>query len=501
MGASLPKPVTCTVLERQNGRDFRVGLAEMNGWRASMEDAHVVHLGQAEGFFGILDGHGGAECSAWCAKRLHEKLAAEGCPQNDAAAKKLVLDVDQEYLSQEIPSGSTAAMTVVRPPAQGKGKYKVHVINAGDSRVLLSDGYGNIIDGGGTDGGLSTDHKPDHPSERERIERCGGTVEFPGGVPRVNGDLAVSRGFGDAEYKRTGGPSPEDRPVTANPEMGHFECSASDFLLLVCDGVSEGDFPNAEVCELAAEVLRETGGDAAKAAEAVIFRAIERNSKDNISCMIVLLGGGAGGGGTARPGTVVEFVPGSLIHLDDSTYRKAYVAMCERGGVHLGEAVDQRHAMLTARAGTAAEEATDAEELATLWMPPPVATGGDAQRKGWCMEWAMRCDGAEARDDDVDVDVDDVEEDGFGGRGYQPIGGHGGAASQQEQLLMQMLYQQMRNNGEPPAGAAADAASSVGRRSTAGSGSPQVVEMKRQEAKLKEDIADLEERLHRARQR
>jgi serine/threonine protein phosphatase PrpC len=48
-------------------------------------------------------------------------------------------------------------------------------------------------------------------------------------------------------YKRTGGPEPWNRPVTANPEMGHFECEKDDFVLLVCDGVSEGNFPNAEV--------------------------------------------------------------------------------------------------------------------------------------------------------------------------------------------------------------------------------------------------------------
>ena len=59
----------------------------------------------------------------------------------------------------------------------------------------------------------------------------------------------------------------------------------------MCDGVSEGNFPNPEVCQLAAKVLKETGGDAAKACEAVIFRALETDSKDNISCMIVLLGG------------------------------------------------------------------------------------------------------------------------------------------------------------------------------------------------------------------
>ena len=39
------------------------------------------------------------------------------------------------------------------------------------------------------------------------------------GVARVNGDLAVSRAFGDAQHKTTGGPSPEDHPVSAAPEL------------------------------------------------------------------------------------------------------------------------------------------------------------------------------------------------------------------------------------------------------------------------------------------
>jgi serine/threonine protein phosphatase PrpC len=145
---------------------------------------------------------------------LKEKLDAEGCPADDAAAKKMVLAVDQEFLDTQQGSGSTAAMCIVRAPAQAGGKWKLHVINAGDSRVLLSRADGKIIDGGGTDSGLTTDHKPDHPSEKERIYRCGGTVEeTAGGCARVNGDLAVSRGFGDADYKRTGGPGQEDHPV------------------------------------------------------------------------------------------------------------------------------------------------------------------------------------------------------------------------------------------------------------------------------------------------
>lgn len=236
MGACLPTAVLATNIERHGNQNYRLAVAEVNGWRNSMEDAHVIVMEDDWGYFGVLDGHGGTECSTWCAARLVEKLKSEGCPTTDEEAKKLVLSVDAEFLATAQKSGSTAAMCTVRV-APG-GKYKLHVINAGDSRVLLGTRKGVIIDGGGTDQGLTTDHKPDHPMERERIYACGGTVEeAAGGVHRVNGDLAVSRGFGDAEHKKTGGPEPERRPVTANPEQGHFEATADDFLLIVCDGV------------------------------------------------------------------------------------------------------------------------------------------------------------------------------------------------------------------------------------------------------------------------
>ena len=409
MGAALPKPVCTTVLERHGSPDFRVGLAEMNGWRMNMEDAHVVHTGDGEGFFGILDGHGSAECSAWCAQRLHEVLAAHGCPTNDAAAKKMCLDIDAAFLRTGKSGGTTAAMCAVRRPAPG-GKYRLHVINAGDSRVLLSRANGSIIDGGGTDGGLTTDHKPNHPVERERIERCGGQVVLAaGGVHRVNGGLSVSRGFGDGEYKKTGGPSQEDRPVTANPEMGHFECDSSDFLVIVCDGVSEGAFTNAEVCELAAKVLKETNGDVAKAAEAVILRALDRNSKDNISCMIVLFGGPPAGSGRAMGrhresstsfsagnapaaftlGKQRELQPGSLVGSENASFVKAYVVMCERGGMSFAEATEKRYELLLKRKGTPAAREEDETELELIGKPE--GAEGSAQRKGWFEQWAKRC--------------------------------------------------------------------------------------------------------------
>jgi len=147
MGSSLPKAVDSTVQEYHLHHGFRVGTAEVNGWRNAMEDAHLVHLQENWGFFGVFDGHGGSQCSAFVAKRLKEELIKDGCPSDDAAVKKLMLRVDQEFLDSNQASGSTAAMCIVHKP-EGKGdKHRLRVINAGDSRVLLGRLDGTIIDG------------------------------------------------------------------------------------------------------------------------------------------------------------------------------------------------------------------------------------------------------------------------------------------------------------------------------------------------------------------
>jgi serine/threonine protein phosphatase PrpC len=67
---------------------------------------------------------------------------------------------------------------------------EIYCANAGDSRGVVSNS-GKAIE-------MSIDHKPELPTERERIEKAGGFVE----ENRVKGVLNLSRSLGDLEYKQ-----------------------------------------------------------------------------------------------------------------------------------------------------------------------------------------------------------------------------------------------------------------------------------------------------------
>lgn len=312
-----------------------------------MEDAHVIHVQETWGCFGVYDGHGGSQCSTFIARRFEESLCTDGLPENDKVVKALCLRLDQEFLDLGERSGTTGTFAIVQLPQSPRTSFLLRIGNVGDSRILLAHADGSIHPGPGTDSGLTTDHKPDNPDEEARIMRTGGYVSQVVGVSRVNGDLSVSRAFGDAKYKEVGGPALEDHPVCADPEFLELECEPSDFLILVCDGISEGHFSNAEVTNLAAAEIRRHG-DPGKAAAAVCYKALEANSKDNLTCMIVLLSGGL-----CEPAH--ELIPGPCSCPGQAEFIKAYEAMALRAGVSL---VDAKQ-MWYDRARKALEQATD----------------------------------------------------------------------------------------------------------------------------------------------
>lgn len=82
---------------------------------------------------------------------------------------------------------------------------------------------------------LSTDHKPEDPSEKSRIEAAGGSVSDEG---RVNGGLNLSRAFGDHFYKQRPDLPMEKQMITASPDVVISELTDKDtFLIIACDGI------------------------------------------------------------------------------------------------------------------------------------------------------------------------------------------------------------------------------------------------------------------------
>mmetsp|Transcript_100700 Transcript_100700/g.288587 ORF Transcript_100700/g.288587 Transcript_100700/m.288587 type:complete len:201 (+) Transcript_100700:1099-1701(+) len=170
--------------------------------------------------------------------------------------------------------------------------------NVGDSRTVLCRS-GEAVP-------LSDDHKPSREDEAARIKAAGGFIIHK----RVMGELAVSRAFGDAEFKKgineilgddaptagSGGRA-DNNPDTdlskpliiAEPEVQAVTLiPADDFLLLACDGLFDV-LTNQEACDLIlAEMARH--GDVQRAAEALSRNAIDDcGSRDNVSILIVLL--------------------------------------------------------------------------------------------------------------------------------------------------------------------------------------------------------------------
>jgi len=213
-----------------------------------MEDAKITDLNidKDTAVFGVFDGHGGKEVALFVAKHFVEKLRNN----ENYISKRFDLSLSENFLhmdsllntqegqkelmrlKRDLPdayeirpeeidcmAGCTAVVAFVR-------KNQLIVANAGDSRCVLAKG-GRAID-------MTTDHKPDLPLEKERIQRAGGTVE----EGRVMGNLNLSRSIGDLEYKRNNGLPPQEQMITAFPELKSEQLSEDcDFMVLACDGV------------------------------------------------------------------------------------------------------------------------------------------------------------------------------------------------------------------------------------------------------------------------
>ncbi|KAF5462679.1 hypothetical protein F2P56_018667 [Juglans regia] len=137
---------------------------------------------------------------------------------------------------------------------------------------------------------LTRDHHPDRDDERMRVETAGGYVLELGGVPRVNGQLAISRAIGDVSFKSFG--------VISAPEVTDWQplTMNDSYLVAASDGIFE-KLSMQDVCDLLWEVQSHgTSRSELSAsclyslADCLVNTAFEKGSMDNVAAVVVRLG-------------------------------------------------------------------------------------------------------------------------------------------------------------------------------------------------------------------
>lgn len=279
-----------------SGAAIRYGFSSCQGWRNEMEDDHscVDLMNGLPGcsFFGVFDGHGGAQVAHYLSANLVHKVVehtvGKKSQQPEAELHEAIssslpaafLDLDNTMKphthdvllsnGQKGDPGSTAVTTVITPS---------HLVFAhlGDARAVLCRNGAPVF--------VTKDHKPDQPEETKRIEAAGGFVASN----RVCHCLAVSRAFGDYEFKDSQLP-PDARMVSCIPDVAVVPRQADDeFVVLACDGV--WDVLSAEtVCSFVKDKLLSTDSMSAVCSE-LVDTCLTRGSTDNITAMVLCFSG------------------------------------------------------------------------------------------------------------------------------------------------------------------------------------------------------------------
>lgn len=256
---------------------YTAHIASAQGRRESMEDTHVAQLLTVSNkqipLFGVFDGHGGTQASAFLQNNLPAYLEHYLDKFNPSgkfsdvgiwnALKHAFLELDADF--KDI-AGSTANIALII-------NDHVWIANIGDARAILSlpDSYKQ----------LSEDAKPDDRRYKRSIEKRGGKVTYTDAY-RINGIHAVGRAFGDHSNRgRTNKCSVPHAPKITKTSIKDLPANSS--LLIGCDGV----WDVATTPQVSA-YIQQNLADASTAAN-IITKAYNGGSGDNLSALHVRL--------------------------------------------------------------------------------------------------------------------------------------------------------------------------------------------------------------------
>ncbi|KAM3329357.1 hypothetical protein ACQJBY_026431 [Aegilops geniculata] len=273
---------------------------ELTGALAAVPSFTVLSPPMGLDYFGVFDGHSGAAVANYLTERLHgviadqilRELVAEAPrfldgPQGDVegwwrtAMADAFQTVDAELLEgaggvDASVAGATALVALVLE------EYVV-LANCGVSRAVISRG-GEILQ-------LTSEHRPNRPDEKQRVENGGGRVDES--TDTVDEFLPTSRAFGSYLYKQYVIAQPEVTAVGRDPR--------DEFLILATAGLWDSVSP-VEACHVVERKLRSRSRSAmawgaaadnnrvsaTMLAKELAQHAVRAGSTGNVSVIVVL---------------------------------------------------------------------------------------------------------------------------------------------------------------------------------------------------------------------
>jgi len=241
------------------------------------------------------------------------------------------------------------------PSSPGVLHYRVLIGNLGDSRCIIIGHDGRIRY-------VTSDHKPENEAESRRIRAAGGSVSYN----RVDGELAMSRALGDYSYKGQPHLSNQQQKVIALADIQTIDCVAGEKILIMCDGLVE-KLSNEQVVQFVeSELSKQTRPYAPHLImQQLIDYSLEKGSKDNMSCILVILENGEDYNADD------QYIPGSIKDgEEDRKFVETYLAYAKRHGIDSGKCLQLARKADAARAATGGGSSHSASQARPAIIQP-----------------------------------------------------------------------------------------------------------------------------------
>jgi serine/threonine protein kinase/serine/threonine protein phosphatase PrpC len=227
----------------------------------------------------VFDGHNGWRCSQYLCQNLapmlimHEQFLGK---RMDQALTEVCHKLDDDICNILRQDNDMAGSTGVIAVYDGR-KHVLTVANVGDSMCVLSRS-GKAVK-------LNRMHRLDDEDEKLRVQKTGGTIVNN----RVNGVLAITRAFGDVQFKGKVDEKKSSKllnPVIATPDVySEVITPMTEFAVIATDGLWDVYAPQAAINYVRKQLSKRY--DLQAVTKGLVDEALARGSVDNVTVLIM----------------------------------------------------------------------------------------------------------------------------------------------------------------------------------------------------------------------